>query len=68
MIKAEHKFPIESYPQEVRVPLEKVDIDKQCLIWDQVLAALEDQLVPYSKLVEIFMMGENRRNCGGRKK
>ena len=27
MIKAKHKFPIESYPQEVRVLLERIDID-----------------------------------------
>ena len=68
LIKTIHKIPLESYPREVRVLLEKIDIDQQYLIWDQVLAALEDQLVPYSKLVEIFMMDETRRRCGGCKR
>ena len=63
VMKVLEKVPVESYTEEVKVLVKNLDADRQFFIWDQVLGALGDHLVPYSSLVEIFCQGETRRRC-----
>ena len=62
-MKVLEKVPVESYPEEVKVLVKNLSADRQFFIWDQVLGALGDHLVPYSHLVEIFCWNETRRSC-----
>ena len=62
------KIPLESYPEMLQPIIKNFNVDQQNSIWDQVLDALGDHLVPYSHLVEIFCMGETRRRCGSCKR
>ena len=68
LMKTMQKIPVESYPGTLGGLLKTLDLDWQYSIWDQILDALGDHLVPYSNLVEIFCMGKTRRRCGSCKR
>ena len=68
LMKTMQKIPVESYPEDVKVLVKNLDVGRQYSIWDQILDALGDHLVPYSHLVEIFCMGKTRRRCGSCKR
>ena len=68
LMKAMQKIPYESYPKPAKGFMKYLDVDGQYSIWDQILDALGDHLVPYSHLVEIFCMGKTRRSCGSCKR
>ena len=68
LMKTMQNIPVESYPENVKGFVKNLDVDWQYSIWDQILDALGDHLVPYSNLVEIFCMGKTRRKCGSCKR